>query len=134
MKHINREVGSLLTRIIEKREKFIRAGDHKDDLLGLLLKSNLNEVEVNKNSDGGMSMADVIEECKLFYFAGQETTANLLTWTMIVLSMHNEWQEKAREETISVNVPDSMHEERDEAGRYESSSRGATVHAIAHCA
>ncbi|MBA0834500.1 hypothetical protein Goarm_006850 [Gossypium armourianum] len=109
MKHINREVGSLLTRIIEKREKFIRAGDHKDDLLGLLLKSNLNEVEVNKNSDGGMSMADVIEECKLFYFAGQETTANLLTWTMIVLSMHNEWQERAREEVLQVfgnNKPD----------------------------
>ncbi|MBA0620913.1 hypothetical protein Godav_006580 [Gossypium davidsonii] len=109
MKHINREVGSLLTRIIEKREKFIRAGDHKDDLLGLLLKSNLNEVEVNKNSDGGMSMADVIEECKLFYFAGQETTSNLLTWTMIVLSMHNEWQERAREEVLQVfgnNKPD----------------------------
>ncbi|MBA0859524.1 hypothetical protein Goshw_007674 [Gossypium schwendimanii] len=109
MKHINREVGSLLTRIIEKREKFLRAGDHKDDLLGLLLKSNLNEVEVNKNSDGGMSMADVIEECKLFYFAGQETTANLLTWTMIVLSMHNEWQERAREEVLQVfgnNKPD----------------------------
>ncbi|MFQ6627123.1 hypothetical protein Gotur_004694 [Gossypium turneri] len=47
MKHINREVGSLPTRIIEKREKFIRAGDHKDDLLSLFLKSNLNEVEVN---------------------------------------------------------------------------------------
>ncbi|MBA0753687.1 hypothetical protein Gogos_021614, partial [Gossypium gossypioides] len=109
MKHTNREVRSLPTRIIEKREKFIRAGDHKDDLLGLLLKSNLNEVEVNKNSDGGMSMADVIEECKLFYFAGQETTANLLTWTMIVLSMHNEWQQRAREEVLQVfgnNKPD----------------------------
>ncbi|PPD93131.1 hypothetical protein GOBAR_DD09921 [Gossypium barbadense] len=109
MEHINREVGFLLRRIIEKREKFIRAGDHKDDLLGLLLKSNLNEVEVNKNSDAGMSMADVMEECKLFYFAGQETTANLLTWTMIVLSMHNEWQERAREEVLQVfgnNKPD----------------------------
>ncbi|KAH1074077.1 hypothetical protein J1N35_026405 [Gossypium stocksii] len=109
MEHINREVRSLLTRIIEKREKFIRAGDHKDDLLGLLLKSNLNEVEVNKNSGAGMSMADVIEECKLFYFLGQETTANLLTWTMIVLSMHNEWQKRAREEVLQVfgnNKPD----------------------------
>lgn len=109
MKHINGEVGSLLTRIIEKREKFIRAGDHKDDLLGLLLKSNLNEVGVNKNSDAGMNMADVIEECKLFYFAGQETTANLLTWTMILLSMHNEWQERARAEVLQVfgnNKPD----------------------------
>ncbi|PPE00203.1 hypothetical protein GOBAR_DD02779 [Gossypium barbadense] len=109
MKHINREVGSLPTRIIEKREKFIRAGDHKDNLLSLFLKSNLNEVEVNKNSGAGMSMADVIEECKLVYFTGQEITTNLLTLTMIVLNMHNEWQERAREEVLQVsgnNQPD----------------------------
>ncbi|KAE8736381.1 11-oxo-beta-amyrin 30-oxidase [Hibiscus syriacus] len=102
MKHINREVGSLLTRIIKKREKFIRAGEHKDDLLGLLLKSNLEQVQANNNSEAGMSMQDVIEECKLFYFAGQETTSNLLTWTMIVLSMHPEWQDRAREEVFRV--------------------------------
>ncbi|GMI99701.1 cytochrome P450, family 72, subfamily A, polypeptide 15 [Hibiscus trionum] len=102
MKHINREVGSLLTRIIKKREKFIRAGEHREDLLGLLLKSNLNQVQESNNPEAGMSMQDVIEECKLFYFAGQETTTSLLTWTMIVLSMHPEWQERAREEVFRV--------------------------------
>ncbi|MBA0852139.1 hypothetical protein Goshw_001751 [Gossypium schwendimanii] len=109
MKHINREVGSLPTRIIEKREKFIRAGDHKDDLLSLFLKSNLNEVEVNKNSGAGISMADVIEECKLVYFTGQEITTNLLTLTMIVLNMHNEWQERAREEVLQVSGNNKPH-------------------------
>ncbi|MBA0703239.1 hypothetical protein Goari_027138, partial [Gossypium aridum] len=99
----------LPTRIIEKREKFIRAGDHKDDLLSLFLKSNLNEVEVNKNSGAGMSMADVIEECKLVYFTGQEITTNLLTLTMIVLNMHNEWQERAREEVLQVSRNNKPH-------------------------
>ena len=51
MKHIHKEVQSILTGIIEKREKAIRSRDHKDDLLGLLLKSNLNKLQEKKDSN-----------------------------------------------------------------------------------
>jgi cytochrome P450 len=103
MKQISRETGTLLMGIITKREKAIRNGEAtKDDLLGILLESNMREMGQNRKSDSSLAMStrDVIEECKLFYFAGQETTSVLLTWTMVVLSMHPEWQEKAREEVL----------------------------------
>nr|CAD1823803.1 unnamed protein product [Ananas comosus var. bracteatus] len=86
-----------------KREKAIKVGEAtNDDLLGLMLESNMRYFEENANSNLKMSTDEVIEECKLFYFAGQETTSVLLTWTMVALSMHPEWQARAREEVLQV--------------------------------
>lgn len=96
-------VRNSLKGIIEKREKEVQSGKaHNDDLLGLLMKSNQEEQQGDMNSSKGMSTEDVIEECNSFYFAGQETTATLLTWTAIVLTMHPDWQEKARKEVREI--------------------------------
>ncbi|XP_043688313.1 cytochrome P450 CYP72A219-like [Telopea speciosissima] len=105
MKEIDGEVRALLRRIISKRMKGreILEESKKDDLLGILLESNAKEIkESGKSKNAGLSMEDVMGECKLFYFAGQETTAVLLTWTMIVLSMHPDWQSRAREEVLQI--------------------------------
>ncbi|KAF8696973.1 hypothetical protein HU200_036618 [Digitaria exilis] len=100
MREIDREIRKILREIIGKREKAIKNGEtDNDDLLGLLLESNMRQS--NGNAKLGLSTEDVIEECKLFYFAGMETTSVLLTWTLILLSMHPEWQERAREEVLS---------------------------------
>ncbi|XP_066306629.1 cytochrome P450 CYP72A616-like [Miscanthus floridulus] len=100
MKEIDREIRKVLHGIIKKRERaFIDGEGSNDDLLGLLVESNMRES--NGNAKLGMSTDDMIEECKLFYFAGMETTSVLLTWTLIVLSMHPEWQEQAREEVLN---------------------------------
>ncbi|GKA54698.1 cytochrome P450 CYP72A219-like protein, partial [Tanacetum coccineum] len=101
------ELQILLRGIIEKRKKAIEMGeDSSDDLLGILLKSNFKEI---KEDGVGMSMDDVIEECKLFYVAGSETTSNLIVWSMVCLSLHQEWQTKAREEIIQIFGTRDIH-------------------------
>ena len=103
MRQINREVETILRGLVGKRIQAMKEGEPtKDDLLGLLLESNMRDTDGNCQSSLGMTIEDDIEECKLLYFAGMETTSVLLTWTMILLSMHPEWQGHAREEVIGL--------------------------------
>ncbi|KAF8675960.1 hypothetical protein HU200_047460 [Digitaria exilis] len=82
------KIESILKDIIGKRIQAMKQGEStKDDLLGLLLKSNMRETEENGQSSMGMTIEDVVEECKVFYFAGMETTS---------------WQDRAREEVRSL--------------------------------
>ncbi|KAJ4840751.1 hypothetical protein Tsubulata_043261 [Turnera subulata] len=101
---IDTQIKTTLRNIIHMKEEALRNedSDNANDLLSLLLRSKAQ-------ADNELTIDDVIEECKLFYFAGQETTANLLTWTLVLLSMHPNWQEKARGEVLHIcgkRIPD----------------------------
>ncbi|MCL7036925.1 hypothetical protein MKW94_013347 [Papaver nudicaule] len=103
-KQLVKEINEILREFIRKREELMKTDpSSSNDLLGLLLQSNSTE------SSARLTIEEVIEECKVFYIAGQETTRSLLTFTMVVLAMHQDWQEKAREEVEQIcgkNVPD----------------------------
>ncbi|VAH61917.1 unnamed protein product [Triticum turgidum subsp. durum] len=82
MRQIAAEIERILKGIIAKRENALRAGQAtSDDLLGLLLESNMAHTRAGGNSKAGITTDDVIGECKLFYFAGMETTSVLRLYT-----------------------------------------------------
>ncbi|PWA84927.1 cytochrome P450 [Artemisia annua] len=103
IKEIDREVRASISSIIDKRVIMMKVGGIKnDDLLGILLDSNYKEIKQQGNINFGLTIEEVIEECKLFYFAGQETTGNMLVWTMILLSQYTNWQARARNEVLDI--------------------------------
>lgn len=110
IKENHEEIKTLLRGLIIKREKAIISGEaRQDDLLGLLMESNMKAIKDGGNvKTVGMSIDEVIEECNLFYLAGQEAAATLLVWTLIVLCMHQDWQEKARAEVLQVFGGDTI--------------------------
>ncbi|CAD6216955.1 unnamed protein product [Miscanthus lutarioriparius] len=93
---LDKEVRSTLTRIIENRLAAKDKAGYGNDLLGLMLEACAPE----HGGDQLLSMDEIIDECKTFFFAGQETTSHLLTWVMFLLSTHPEWQEKLRAEVL----------------------------------
>ena len=101
MKEIEKVVQATIRDIIDRKVKAMKAGEgRRDDLLGILLESNFKEIDQYGSKDFGMSIKDIIEECKLFYFGGQDTTSTLLVWALILLSKHQDWQSLAREEVL----------------------------------
>lgn len=97
---LNKEIKTMIGSLIQRKENSMsNQEDNVDDLLSLLLQSKNKE---NQQEGDGLTIDEVMEECKQFYLAGQETTASLLTWTVIVLAMHSEWQEKARQEVLQI--------------------------------
>ncbi|PPD99737.1 hypothetical protein GOBAR_DD03209 [Gossypium barbadense] len=87
-------------KIVKKREEKVVTGEADsfgNDFLGLLVNAYHDLDENNK-----LSIQDLVDECKTFYFAGQETTNSLLAWTILLLAVHTDWQEKARREVIEI--------------------------------
>ena len=92
---LDKKVRGMLMDIIKTRHANKDVVGYGNDLLGLLLEACAPE---HGESHPQLSMDEIIDECKTFFFAGHDTTSHLLTWTMFLLSTHPDWQEKLRED------------------------------------
>ncbi|KAI3469669.1 hypothetical protein Pfo_026332 [Paulownia fortunei] len=98
-KFVRASFTSMINERLEKRKAGAETGNQ--DLLDLFMEE-LYDGKTTKDRDRQRIIDDVIGQCKIFFFAGFETSSNLLTWTMIMISFHQNWQDRAREEVVQV--------------------------------
>lgn len=67
-----------------------------------VMMSAADESAGSNDDPAAVTDKDVVEECKTIFFAGTHTTSAMLTWTSVLLAMHRDWQEEARDEVLSV--------------------------------
>ncbi|KAI5057311.1 hypothetical protein GOP47_0027326 [Adiantum capillus-veneris] len=94
---LNSQIEATISQIITSRGSSYVG----NDLLGILMAANRKELQ-GSQKNLSLSMREIVDECKTFFFAGHETTATLLTWTTMLLASNPEWQEKTREEVLLV--------------------------------
>ncbi|XP_060215855.1 cytochrome P450 CYP749A22-like [Lycium barbarum] len=92
-----RESFMLLIREREDNVKTGQAESYGSDFLGSLLKAH-HDSDVKTR----ISVADIIDECKTFYFAGHEPTTIVLSWVVLLLAINPDWQQKARKEVLEL--------------------------------
>ncbi|CAI0474497.1 unnamed protein product, partial [Linum tenue] len=103
---LDRTLKNSLMNIIQGKVAASKSSDvgYGDDLLGMMIEAS----ETTKGAK--MNMNEIMDECRTFYFAGHETTSNLLTWAIFLLTMHQEWQHKLRDEVLrecGMEIPDA---------------------------
>ncbi|KAF7838658.1 cytochrome P450 734A1 [Senna tora] len=108
---LDKEIKKSVGKVIEKRRKLSSENNNYcsselelggKDLVGLMMKASKSKSWDDDDGMMMMSVDEMVEECKSFFFAGKHTTSNLLTWTTILLAMHPHWQVRARDELFSL--------------------------------
>ncbi|MNQ25688.1 Pentalenene oxygenase [compost metagenome] len=87
------ENNGIIREIIEER---ISSKKETNDLLNMLLETRYED------TGEGMSVKQLIDEIKVLFIAGHETTANALTFTLHLLGRNREIQQKVFNEIIEI--------------------------------
>lgn len=92
-RRLDHETRKSIIALINKSDRSL---ENSKSLLSLLMSPYKNE----EGKEERLHVDEIVDECKTFYFAGKDTTANFLTWAMLLLAHHQEWQTRARDEVF----------------------------------
>ncbi len=87
-----RAIRQLITTLTETRMTEITAGTAPDDLATKIMTT------ADPVTGQRFKTEEMVDQVAIFFLAGHETSASALAWSLYLLAMHPEWQDKAAAE------------------------------------
>ena len=95
-KRTARTIRALIRQLVADRLAAIAAGNAPDDLATKIMTT------ADPQTGDRFDEAEMADQVAIFFLAGHETSASALAWTLYLLAMHPEWQERAADEAAGV--------------------------------
>ncbi len=99
-KQTAKSIRALITQLTEARMHDIRAGTAPDDLATKIMSTQ--DPETGRT----FSTQEMVDHVAIFFLAGHETSASALAWTLYLMALYPEWQDKVAEEAQVLSACD----------------------------
>ncbi|GKU91594.1 hypothetical protein SLEP1_g5450 [Rubroshorea leprosula] len=99
---LEKDIRRLILNVVKERKE----ASSEKDLLQMVLEGATTGSELGQDAIDRF----IVDNCKNIYLAGYETTAVSVTWTLMLLALHPDWQERVRAEVSTIcggQLPDS---------------------------
>ena len=93
-----REIRSLIAGLTAERQAAIAAGTAPDDLATKIMTTADPETGETFATD------EMVDQVAIFFLAGHETSASALSWALLLLALHPDWQEEVAAEAVGLGL------------------------------
>jgi cytochrome P450 len=93
-------IRGLITRLTADRMADIAAGTAPDDLATKIMTTR------DPQSGERFTTAEMVDQVAIFFLAGHETSASALAWTLYLMALYPDWQDRVAKEAQVLENPD----------------------------
>ncbi|WP_170463814.1 cytochrome P450 [Ruegeria arenilitoris] len=94
------EIIKLIQHLTAGRAELIALGQAPDDLATKIMTTR------DPETGHGFDTQEMVDQVAIFFLAGHETSASALAWTLYLMAMYPEWQDRLAGEAVSLDTPD----------------------------
>ncbi|WP_298848434.1 cytochrome P450 [uncultured Ruegeria sp.] len=94
-----RDIRSLIAELTKTRAAAIKAETAPDDLATKIMTT------ADPETGQFFDPEEMVDQVAIFFLAGHETSASALAWTLYLMALYPEWQQKVAEEAVVLGDP-----------------------------